>query len=507
MRKTLLLMITAGILLALVSLVSAESGLKEGWSAPADSREYGGRIVRPTLHPTNPDWMSFEVRQNDGVKLFIYNLEKGEPRELQPPAPESDMGGSFFSASGLNQSLVWRPQEKGGQVWAAFISNVTGNNELFLYEANSDKYYHFLSYHDTSQIGSKSNPAWSPDGKCLTYTTRSAGNADIWLVRGMDKVLKDPESEESMQRHEPLVIDEGDQFGAVWSPVPDAAYIAYNHIAKGSGRVELRFVDPRYRATFELVAAGSSTGYFAPSWSPSGKEIGYYQYDMSGESHLGDDLEPTGDSYGLGLAGVRSDGDTLVVTPMRGGGRTGTQDVILEVAPNIDRYRGPAWTPDGYQMVVPIYDEAAHNPIKAIVPFEWNTGARKRDWQQNFGGGVFDFPRDLMIAKDGITFTYSLGQGRALMSGKLEHMPSFDAPVDYLSISRNRQGWYKEWSEIKSPGFFAKAGRFLFAPIGGKELGLNRWIVPIGVATYFIFKPGDDELPPPLPRNWSLPSF
>ena len=495
-------------MLALCTISYADTSLKEGWSAPADSREYAGRIARPSISPADSNWISFEVRQGDGVKLFIYNLEDKAPREIHAPSIESEFGGMSFQASVTNLDLAWRPTKRGGEIWAAFISNVTGNNELWLYEVNSDKYYHFVPYNDTSEVGSKSDPSWSPDGRCLTYTTRSAGNADIWMVRGLEEILKDPGDKNNMFYHEALVVGQGDQFGAVWCPVPEAAYVAYNHIGKGSGRVELRFVDPRYTSQFELVAADPSTGYFAPSWSPTGKEISYYQYDLSGsEVQLGTDMEITGDSYGLGIAGLRSDGDTLIATPLRGGGRTGTESAMLQVAPNVDRFRGPAWTPDGYQLIVSIYDEPANNPIKALIPFEWNSGGRRRDWEQNFGGGAFDFPRDIATKGSAITFTYALGQGRSLMVGNLAPQPSYVEPLSVLSVSSDRQNWYNTWSKRKSPGFFAKVGQFLFSPIGGSDFGLNRMIVPIGVVGALLLTGGGEDKITASGHNWAPPTF
>jgi Tol biopolymer transport system component/predicted Ser/Thr protein kinase len=136
----------------------------------------------------------------------------------------------------------------------------------------------------TSSPGLEDEPAWSPDGKCLAYTSNDKGNLDIMVM--------------PLAGGRPIrVVDsDADDAQPAWSP--DGSRLAFvsardrgGHlsIALGIGTLQ-DFVTGKYGDIFLIPALGGTPvklvedGYY-PSWSPDGKNI-VYQSPRNGEWNL-----------------------------------------------------------------------------------------------------------------------------------------------------------------------------------------------------------------------------
>jgi TolB protein len=102
------------------------------------------------------------------------------------------------------------------------------------------------------------NPAWSPDGKWIVFTSERAGSADLFRVRpdgtGLERLTDDPAYDDQ----------------AAFSP--DGKQIVFV-TTRADGTADLWILDPETRKAKPLTSGPG--GDFRPSWSPDGKWIAF----------------------------------------------------------------------------------------------------------------------------------------------------------------------------------------------------------------------------------------
>ena len=98
------------------------------------------------------------------------------------------------------------------------------------------------------------------------------------------------------------------------------------------------------------------------------------------------------------------------------------------------------------------------------------------------------------------------------MAGQIVPDIKFVGTPDYINVTDGRRVWWDHFvsTEKAGPGFFSKLGHFLWSPVAGPDIGLNKGIVPVvgGVALLaMLINGGDDGGPPAGSRDWTLPQF
>jgi TolB protein len=123
-----------------------------------------------------------------------------------------------------------------------FISKPDGSGERALTQAGA------LDY----------NPAWSPDGKWIAFTSEREGSADLYRIRpdgtGLERLTDDPAYDDQ----------------AAFSP--DSKHIVFVTTRAG-GTADLWILDVETRKARPLTSGPG--GDFRPSWSPNGKWIAF----------------------------------------------------------------------------------------------------------------------------------------------------------------------------------------------------------------------------------------
>jgi TolB protein len=123
-----------------------------------------------------------------------------------------------------------------------FVSNRDGSGERPLASSTS------LDY----------NPAWSPQGDWIAFTSERAGSADLYRIHpdgnGLERLTDDPS------------YDDQPAFS------PDGRQIVFVS-TRGSGLAKLWILDPESRKARSLTTGRG--GDFRPSWSPDGKWIAF----------------------------------------------------------------------------------------------------------------------------------------------------------------------------------------------------------------------------------------
>jgi hypothetical protein len=515
--------VAMSVLLALVGLGArvqsqVEGGLQPNYTLPADQNEYNGRIERPRINPVDTTWVAFEVVNKSSRRLYVRNLVTKERREIVPPDQngiEDEVG-----TTSNNFDLDWCPVGSSVSNWAVFASEGAGSH-LFLYDLLQNKYYQIYDATDSVGIGSKYTPVWSPDGLVIAYVTTQNGDADIYVIRGVDKILNNPLDPKHGYLTERLVTGEGDQISPQWCPVEKAGYLAYIDVSTESAYFQLKVYDPRLGTNtgrqYGITAPESRMGYLAPSWSPDGQYLGYFK-TSSIVARTAASLAVRGDKFQLGVAKVNQfpDDDSLIIDPLKGGiGQTKFD--MIDVARNHTMMQGVAWFPDTTWLLASTFDEKKSgtlNPFGLISVQDWSEGNTRAVWLSPFNNASFDFPLDVQIVRRNVAFTFQQGQGRTLLVGQLQPCTSCSGTMHPLAISRARSGWYADWSRGRPGcGFFCRMGRILWRPVVGPDVYINKGFVVLGSAGYlglarinhwWPFPPPPN---PPNPRDWRLPGW
>jgi Tol biopolymer transport system component len=495
-----------------VFAVEAQIIMEDGYIAIADSKEASGAIVNPKICPADSNLISYEVHGPGEIQLIIYNIQTKNKDTIDPALASNMADENTIASAAVNSDLAWCPiRPSNGNIWAAFISKATGSGELYLYEVNSKRYYQMIRTSDTlSSISRSANePSWSSDGSCLTYTLSSGGNPDIYFMCNMENVMKELQKKEIAGTHRPLIYGEGEQFGAVWSPIPQTGILAYTCQNPNTYKYEIKVLDIIKNRTYNFLEIDSTLDYFAPSWSPDGHRLAYYLFEGR---RTKEDKLTAGDKFGLGLAIITqySEGDSIVITPQKGG--TKGRPKIIDVAPNMDAFIKPAWSPDGKELIVPTYNEQNHNPMKTISIRSWEDGNRQSEWLFSIDGAEFaEFPRDINTIGRNIAFSYASGgnQKRYLLYGHLKSEIGWDS-LTPLAFNNERT---QEWDDIrkdKTCGWFCDIKRFLWKPVVGRDIGINKGIAVfagLGFAIYAIVNTPPEPPGPPKPTDWGTPGF
>jgi dipeptidyl aminopeptidase/acylaminoacyl peptidase len=158
---------------------------------------------------------------------------------------------------------TWAPDGKS----IAFISNMTGRNNLWLVPAEGG-WPTQLTVSDQRQ----SSPAWSPDGKWIAYESDYDGDEqwDIFLVSPKTGQVVNLTSTREIAEQSP-----------VWSP--DGRYLAYLVKPKTSSTYEIDVYDTLMREVKHLTTGTpKDRGNYGQIWSKDGKRIAFTQRQAKG---------------------------------------------------------------------------------------------------------------------------------------------------------------------------------------------------------------------------------
>lgn len=478
-----------------------------------DSLTAAGDFARPQICPADSTWIAYEIHTEQTIQLIIHNLVSGERRSLDPAQRVGDENSSDSLSTRMNYDLAWRPIRFKSECWAAYVSEVGGIQDIYLYNVGSGRSYCLLCPDENADVKTaqiRGAPVWSPDGKCLAYAAGLDGDPDIYLIRGMDRIMEGAAESEITVSPQILIADEGSQFGAAWCPVVGSGFLAYNEQEKQDAKLRIKVLDLLTGEISQLSQIDSAADCFAPTWNIGGNRIAYY-LTGPGDGMITRFSGPEDGEIGVGLASVYFLGDSLVLSPQTGGSPAGQK--ILETVPDYDRLSGPSWLPGGRYLAVNTRHESKPTRLQVISVEDWIAGESEFDyWLRGFGGDRFGSMRDLNVVNRNVSFSYEKSARKYLMAGQI--VPSIKLVLipENIEVSDSRRLWWNNYAENQpaGPGFLAKLGHFLWSPFVGPDLGINRGFVPVAggvVLLALLIGDKDSSSPSPSPRDWTPPEF
>lgn len=206
----------------------------------------------------------------------------------------------------------------------------------------------------TDNPGNDGQPAWSPDGRFIAYTSQRADSGDLYMI--------DLQSGTKPQRL--TFWPNATEFRPRWSPKSPSVVFTRSESASKGQDLGLVMDVTRPRETTRMLTAWPGDE-IRPSWSPDGRRIAFY-------SNNGNENDKIFDLWVIDVSGE--------------GARKLADDVV------VDDHLGPAWTPDGSTVLFVKRDFKNDNPvhwarIDASASGKLETGTQLNSDLAIFGSG------------------------------------------------------------------------------------------------------------------------
>jgi Tol biopolymer transport system component len=259
-------------------------------AAPQFSLRRITEMPGPELQPDiSPDGRQIVFASAASGNLDIYLLRVGGGRAINLTANNTS-GDQQAAFSPDGEQIAFRSERNGGGI---FVMGATGESVRRVTTAGYD-------------------PAWSPDGRALAYTTEPVVDpharniqSELWLA--------------DVATGKTTRLLEGDAVQAAWSP--DGKRLAY--WANSGGQRDIWTVAAEGGAPVALTADGATD--WSPEWAPDGRSL-YFASDRGGTMNiwrvaiqpssgraLGAPEAITSSLTGVGYARITADGQRLAI--------------------------------------------------------------------------------------------------------------------------------------------------------------------------------------------------
>jgi len=297
--RILLLLLTALIMANVVYLlfVGWPQMRAEGPKAEAQAAT-GQPLPSATISPTQSPIFTGEAakkNQTSTGSTFFLSLSDGQDEHFFIFQPVTQTLQRITTQPGEDRDPALSPD--GKQI--AFSSRRNGYWDLYILDLSSGKTHRVT---DTSEY--EGAPAWSPDGQWLAYEVYNGDNLDIFL-----RSLANP-TDAPVQ----LTNDPAPDFAPSWSP--EGRTIAFVSGRSGEDEIWMASLD-RIEDRFQNLSLSVDTSESHPAWSPDGRYLAWAVEALGSRSIVVWDSQGTAGSttlLGLGSEPAwNADGSALMV--------------------------------------------------------------------------------------------------------------------------------------------------------------------------------------------------
>lgn len=211
------------------------------WVADADGQNAQSALVSPRLI-SSPSW------NPDGKRLAYVSLESGKSEIY---IHEVSTGKRRLFANGMYP--MWSPDGK----YVIFSNSLNGDSQIYLMPADSGE-----AKLINLGVGNNSEPCFSSDGNFIYFVKKINGQANVYRISNIDSKV------------EKLTLD---NFSKNPAPSPDGKYLAYTTKSESTGRIKLLDLSSK-----KITSSIDLIGEDRPSFSPNGKLL-IYSYSEGGD--------------------------------------------------------------------------------------------------------------------------------------------------------------------------------------------------------------------------------
>ncbi len=500
------------IIVSVTVLADEKISLKDLIQVPSEEskalNDLQGFFEHPQICPLDKNIISFELRTDDGLKLYWYNIILDSLVELIPP--DNDKGESgIFEEFGMtinksiseNYDLDWCPKiSPYGEIICAYTHSINQNQEIYIYYLHENKHV-LLSDNDNKY--NDNNSRWSPDGSMIAFQSDRSGKNDIYLYTAMDKFLSFP------KKYKPVLYSIPGNNEIVrsvisWNANLQSGILAFT-VFMNLNNVEifqsLAFISlPDSQSVWMMIDKGKDN-MITPSWDPiNGDKIAFY---YSKDDEIGNDEKLK--KYNLTIRNVNNNDHNKISI-------NSISSVPINKAPVIiDDYSGPLWLNNSKYI---IYLQK-NNDIGVSLQYgdiaAWEKGESPCNGEL-LSSDSYSNIRYLSIEKQQITFVSEINDSTYIVIGNLTGEGAILPENSDYKLKRHPHyaDFINQISQSPKDSFLKK---YAFNPVGGKDFIINRPIVGVGIGALLIFLTGSsddvqgsvnvwDDLPdPPNPEN------
>jgi len=563
LTRSILILFAVISALATTDEVTAEAvvEIQEGWVTLGDSLPISGTYARPRICPVDSAYVAYEIRGDSlssqyifhrptGIEYLVTPLRRPDPGGIPETipdrvSPESGDTSSALLGSAPSDSrdtagilldsipsdsndapetvsdrvfscgnLSWCPVAVDDRLWAAYVAGSGRIVGVYLYESKTRTSYPVWITEDTltdNPATAWGVPQWSPDGTCLAFTIVENGESDIFVIRNLKPLLEDPLEIARGIHTQVLIGGEGNQFQPIWCPVKGSGLAAYTLQRDDDKKLRIEVFDALGERSFELPVVDSTRDYFGPSWNSGGRKLAFYRHEdirRVFDSGIINSVE----SCELGIAAVSFAGDSLSITEETPPDTFSKRS--FRVIPNADPFSGPEWLPGGRHLLISSPDDFQQVRFRVVSIPDFTARDGEIDYiLRGGGGGQFPFPRDVDVRSRQIAFVYGPSSHSSLVMGELIPNLILVSAVENLRVDYERRLSWEDFAHRRKRGgsVFGSLWDFLWSPIAGPDIGINKRIVPVagGIIALAVILSGDEGggITPISPRDWTPPEF
>jgi hypothetical protein len=213
----------------------------------------------PTLRQTNPP-ISQKTKTQTPIRTPSINLQTSITVPVGQPG-EPAIKSTSSPTQSIEPPLTPLPTSLGGGNQIAFTSNRTGNFQVWVVNSDGSGQRQL-----TGLAEGACQPAWSPDGSQLAFTSPCSGKKELYI--GSRIYISDTDGKNPHAI--PITLNSAGDFSPAWSP--DGKMIAFASL-RGDSKPHI-LIYTISDSSFKTVT-NAAYGDLNPVWAPSGLQIAF----------------------------------------------------------------------------------------------------------------------------------------------------------------------------------------------------------------------------------------